>query len=185
MGMPRGPALGPMFSASRRAPYALRRRNASPSWPRPTAAAEGTRRLRFPWVLSLGVGTGTCLFSANGDAKNKCAPFSPLPSISWQILIRVNTVKGEIEMTNRIGELSEVGTMDERMKELVAMGAATAANCHPCMDHHLAKCDELGIDREEVAAAVKVGLMVNRGAENAIRKKARELLGETAVESHS
>ena len=73
--------------------------------------------------------------------------------------------------------------MDERMKELVAMGASAAANCHPCMDHHLAKCDELGIDREEVIAAVKVGLMVNRGAEKAIRKKTRELLGETAVDA--
>lgn len=72
--------------------------------------------------------------------------------------------------------------MDEQMKELVAMGAAAAANCHPCMDYHLAKCDELGIDHEEVAEAVKVGLMVNRGAENAVRKKARELLGETAIE---
>jgi AhpD family alkylhydroperoxidase len=72
--------------------------------------------------------------------------------------------------------------MDEQTKELVAMGAAAAASCHPCMDFHLAKCDELGIDRVEVAAAVKVGLMVNRGAENAIRKKARQLLGETAIE---
>ncbi len=72
--------------------------------------------------------------------------------------------------------------MDEHMKELVAMGASAAANCHPCIDHHLAKCDELGIDREEVAAAVKVGLMVNRGAENAIRKKVRERLGETVIE---
>jgi AhpD family alkylhydroperoxidase len=72
--------------------------------------------------------------------------------------------------------------MDKQTKELVAMGAAAAANCHPCIDYHLAKCDELGVDREEVAAAVKVGLMVNRGAENAIRKKARELLGQTAIE---
>lgn len=72
--------------------------------------------------------------------------------------------------------------MDERTKELVAMGAAAAANCHPCMDYHLAKCDELGIDREEVGAAVRVGLMVNRGAEKAIRKKARQLLGETAIQ---
>ncbi len=72
--------------------------------------------------------------------------------------------------------------MDERIKELVAMGAATAANCHPCMDYHLAKCDELGIERAEVAAAVNVGLMVNRGAESRIRKKARELLGKTAIE---
>lgn len=69
------------------------------------------------------------------------------------------------------------------MKELVAMGASAAANCHPCMDHHLAKCDELGIDRAEVIAAVRVGLMVNRGAEKAIRKKTRELLGETAADA--
>lgn len=72
--------------------------------------------------------------------------------------------------------------MDKQTKELVAMGAAAAANCHPCMDFHLAKCDELGIDRDEVSVAVKVGLMVNRGAENAIRKKARQLLGETAIQ---
>jgi AhpD family alkylhydroperoxidase len=73
--------------------------------------------------------------------------------------------------------------MDERTKELVAMGAAAAANCHPCMDHHLAKCDEFGISRQEVSEAVQVGLMVNHGAERAIRKKARELLGESAVEA--
>jgi AhpD family alkylhydroperoxidase len=71
--------------------------------------------------------------------------------------------------------------VDKQTKELVAMGAAAAANCHPCMDYHLAKCDELGIDRDEVAAAVEVGLMVNSGAEKAIRKKARELLGESAI----
>ncbi|WP_193367966.1 carboxymuconolactone decarboxylase family protein [Pelagibius marinus] len=69
--------------------------------------------------------------------------------------------------------------MDEQMKELVAIGAAAAANCHPCMDHHLTKCDELGISRAEIIEAVKVGLIVNHGAERAIRKKARELLGES------
>ncbi len=72
--------------------------------------------------------------------------------------------------------------MDDRMKELVAMGAAAAANCHPCMDHHLKKCDELGVSRDEVAEAVKVGLMVNRGAQNAIRKHADELLGDAIAE---
>jgi alkylhydroperoxidase/carboxymuconolactone decarboxylase family protein YurZ len=68
------------------------------------------------------------------------------------------------------------------MKELVAMGAAAAANWHPCMVHHLAKCDELGIDPDEVVAAVKVGFMLNRGAERAIRNKACELVGEGALE---
>ncbi len=72
--------------------------------------------------------------------------------------------------------------MDQQTKELVAMGAAASANCHPCLDYHLAKCDGLGVDRAEVAEAVRVGLMVNRGAEKAIRKKTRELLGEAALE---
>ncbi len=34
--------------------------------------------------------------------------------------------------------------MDEQTKELVAIGASVAANCYPCMKHHLAKVvDEL------------------------------------------
>lgn len=72
--------------------------------------------------------------------------------------------------------------MDEKLKELVAMGAAAAANCHPCMDFHLKQCDRLQIPRDEVAEAVRVGLMVNHGAEGAIRKRARELFGEAAIE---
>lgn len=80
-------------------------------------------------------------------------------------------------------EISGGEKLDESMKELVAMGASAAANCHPCMDHHLAKCEELGVSREEVSQAIMVGLMVNHGAERAIRRKARELLGDAMVET--
>ena len=75
--------------------------------------------------------------------------------------------------------------MDEQIKELVAIGAAVAANCHPCIEHHLAKCDELEVERGEVAEAVKVGLMVNHGAERAIRKHAHELLGDDLQDAAS
>ncbi|MDR3518944.1 MAG: carboxymuconolactone decarboxylase family protein [Azospirillaceae bacterium] len=54
--------------------------------------------------------------------------------------------------------------MDERIKELVAMGASAAVNCHPCLQYHLVACDRLGIDREDVKAAIEIGVMVNRGA---------------------
>lgn len=67
--------------------------------------------------------------------------------------------------------------MDERMKELIAIGASAAVNCHPCLDYHLAECDRLSIDREEVKAAVEVGLMVNKGAAAKTRAKAESLLG--------
>jgi AhpD family alkylhydroperoxidase len=67
--------------------------------------------------------------------------------------------------------------MDERTKELVAVGASAAANCQPCLEHHLAQCDALAVPRREVRAAVEVGLRVNHGAEQAIRKHAHKLLG--------
>jgi AhpD family alkylhydroperoxidase len=67
--------------------------------------------------------------------------------------------------------------MDEQTKELVAIGASVAANCYPCMKHHLAKCDALGVARTEVRAAAEVGKMVNRGAAANTRKFVDELLG--------
>jgi AhpD family alkylhydroperoxidase len=73
--------------------------------------------------------------------------------------------------------------MDKRTTELIAIGASVAANCHPCTRFHLAKCDELGIAREDVTAAAKVGQTVNRGAAGATRGFVGELLGEDAPEA--
>lgn len=70
--------------------------------------------------------------------------------------------------------------MDETTKELVAVGASAAVNCHPCLAHHLAECDRIGIDREEVKTAVDVGMMVNRGAAAKTREYAQTLLGADA-----
>ncbi len=67
--------------------------------------------------------------------------------------------------------------MDERMKELIAIGASAAVNCHPCLAHHLAECDRLGIDRAEVKIAAEVGMMVNRGAASKTRDYTQALLG--------
>ncbi|HSV29603.1 MAG TPA: carboxymuconolactone decarboxylase family protein [Candidatus Omnitrophota bacterium] len=73
--------------------------------------------------------------------------------------------------------------MDERITELVAIGASAAVNCHPCLQHHLAECDRLGLDRADVAAAVEVGMMVNRGAAAKTRTHAGEVLGTGAKEA--
>jgi AhpD family alkylhydroperoxidase len=67
--------------------------------------------------------------------------------------------------------------MDERTKELIAIGASAAVNCHPCIDLHLSVCDSLGIGRDEAAAAIEVGLAVNRGAAAKTRLKVTALLG--------
>jgi AhpD family alkylhydroperoxidase len=67
--------------------------------------------------------------------------------------------------------------MDERTKELVAIGASAAVNCHPCMDYHLAECDRVGLDRDDVKAAIEVGMAVARGAAAKTRAKAEALVG--------
>jgi len=53
------------------------------------------------------------------------------------------------------------------------------ANCHPCLDRHLAKRNELENPREKVVEAVKVRLMLIHGAERSRRRKVRKLLGES------
>jgi AhpD family alkylhydroperoxidase len=66
--------------------------------------------------------------------------------------------------------------MDEQTRELVAIGASVAANCYPCMKHHLAKCEELGVAAADIRTAAEVGMMVNRGAAGNTRKFVAELL---------
>jgi AhpD family alkylhydroperoxidase len=75
--------------------------------------------------------------------------------------------------------------MDDKMRELVAVGASVAANCYPCLKFHLSKCKDLEIAREDLQAAAEVGMMVNRGAASNTRKFSAELLGtaELALES--
>ena len=66
-------------------------------------------------------------------------------------------------------------TLDSRLTELVALGAAAAANCSACLEHHLEKAREAGVDAGEIAAALEVGRMVRRGAANTLDKVAARL----------
>jgi AhpD family alkylhydroperoxidase len=54
--------------------------------------------------------------------------------------------------------------MDERKKELIAIGASVACNCHPCVKFHISKAKELNIEPELIKQAVEVGKMVRKGA---------------------
>lgn len=39
---------------------------------------------------------------------------------------------------------------DDRTTELIALGAAVAANCQSCVQYHVAKATEHGVTREEL-----------------------------------
>ena len=51
--------------------------------------------------------------------------------------------------------------MDQRTKELVAIGTSVAARCQPCFAHHLAKARELGIAEEDIKAAVDLAKRIS------------------------
>jgi AhpD family alkylhydroperoxidase len=59
--------------------------------------------------------------------------------------------------------------MDERTKELIAVGASVAAHCQPCLRLHVHQAAALGIGKDEIAEAVAVGKRVQKGGLAAMR----------------
>ena len=68
--------------------------------------------------------------------------------------------------------------MDERFKELIAVGASVSANCHPCLKYHVAKARECGAEDREISDAIGVGRMVSKGARGQMDKLASTILEE-------
>jgi len=54
--------------------------------------------------------------------------------------------------------------LDDRLKELIAVGASITANCQPCLHHHTSEAQKSGADEESITEAIEVGKMVRRGA---------------------
>ena len=67
--------------------------------------------------------------------------------------------------------------MNEMIKELIAVGAATTANCVPCLNYHYQKALELGATNDDSKEAIDVGRIVRRGAARSWDKEANELIG--------
>ena len=68
--------------------------------------------------------------------------------------------------------------MDERTKVLVFLGAATAANCIPCVEHYFGKAKTVGLSTDEIQEAVDLASQVKKGAHMAIKNCINGLLGE-------
>ena len=62
--------------------------------------------------------------------------------------------------------------------ELVAVAAAVASNCEPCLEHHVHVARELGLSDEQIAQAVQTARKVKETPARHILKVADELLGK-------
>ena len=62
--------------------------------------------------------------------------------------------------------------IDDKVKELIAIGASVSANCHPCIKYHVNKARELAVEEGEIQQAIEVGKMVRKGAAGEMDKLA-------------
>ena len=76
--------------------------------------------------------------------------------------------------------------MDDRIKELIAVGASVTANCQPCLRYHLKKALENGAVDQEITQAIEVAKMVRKGAASKMDKFASSLSrGGSSIENDS
>ena len=71
-------------------------------------------------------------------------------------------------------------TLDNRITELIALGASVAANCPSCVEYHGRKAVESGIDPDDVAQAIAIGRNVRKGATANVDQVTDELLQKNA-----
>lgn len=70
---------------------------------------------------------------------------------------------------------------DNKLEELIAVGASVAANCQACLEFHVGKALEAGVSQDEIVAAVEVGRKVRSGAAAKMDKFAPSVIKGTPV----
>lgn len=54
--------------------------------------------------------------------------------------------------------------LDDKSREMIAIGASITANCQPCLEYHMIEARRFGADAQEITDAIEVGKLVRRGA---------------------
>ena len=65
--------------------------------------------------------------------------------------------------------------LDTQTTELIAIGASVTANCLSCLEYHVGKATESGVDTGAITQAIEVGKMVRRGAAGKMDKLVESL----------
>lgn len=73
--------------------------------------------------------------------------------------------------------------LDEKVQELIALGASYAVNCKPCMAYHRKKAEKAGATMAEMLAAIAVGEKVRNGAHTQAKGFVKDVFGEVGCEA--
>ena len=72
---------------------------------------------------------------------------------------------------------TEEKVLQDKIENLIAIGAATAANCIPCFEHLYEKAINSGIPITEIKRASDIAGLVKKGAHIALTNSVNELIG--------
>ncbi len=75
--------------------------------------------------------------------------------------------------------------MDDKTRELIAIGASVTAHCQPCLTYHVDRARQMGIEEQEIREAVAVGQKVEKGSMTAMRDFTQESLKAPAQNRQS
>jgi AhpD family alkylhydroperoxidase len=70
--------------------------------------------------------------------------------------------------------------IDDKTKELIAIGASITANCQPCLQYHVAQAQRFSAGPQELADAIEIGKQVRKGAGAKMDAFAANLAGATS-----
>ena len=71
--------------------------------------------------------------------------------------------------------------LTDKVRVLIAIGAATAANCIPCFEHLYEKALTVGLTQSDIMEATDIAGKVKRGAHQALVNSIDELIGSGAA----
>lgn len=71
--------------------------------------------------------------------------------------------------------------LEQREKELAAIGASIGANCRPCIEHHIAAGREAGLSAAELENAVTTAQTIRGEAIDLLSARIDELLGHSGA----
>jgi AhpD family alkylhydroperoxidase len=92
--------------------------------------------------------------------------------------LEVQAIKGRAKSSGSSEKCRDA--YNPAVAELVAIGAAIAANCEACFKYHYGQAQKLGVSKEDVACAVTMAQKVREAPAKAVLELANRFLGRSA-----
>ncbi len=71
--------------------------------------------------------------------------------------------------------------ISEQVRSLTSIGVSVGVNCQPCLQYHVEKAKENGIDESEILEAIATGKAVRKGAAYKMDEYIKEIAGKNTT----